>query len=364
MIANATPVTVLHLFGSDAGTDLREYLSGLLPGMAQQGLQQRCISLDGRVGELVAAGLDLRHGRAGSPFGHDAAAGPGLARRLRDDPCDVIHAWGPGAADALAVAQGAGPIPPVCLSIHEPAHARLTARTLGMLRDGMPAVLACPSPELKRTLVEAGADPRRCALVRPGVVPPARRPGRRGLTLAALSSAADGGGHVNAIWATALLRELYGWARIVLRTDGVRSPGEARFADSLPDRRIVEFAGAGAEFGGLLADADFAIFSASHAICPTPVAWAMSAGVPVIATPRADVRSWIRHEETGLLVDPPSPRLLAQAVVRLREDPSLRAELVDNARRQATRLFQPAAAAARLAGLYRAIRQDLPLPTE
>jgi glycosyltransferase involved in cell wall biosynthesis len=56
---------------------------------------------------------------------------------------------------------------------------------------------------------------------------------------------------------------------------------------------------------------------------------AMAAGVPVIATNVSGIRDVVEHERTGLLVPVRSPRAIADAVVRLRDDAALRERLIE-----------------------------------
>jgi glycosyltransferase involved in cell wall biosynthesis len=67
--------------------------------------------------------------------------------------------------------------------------------------------------------------------------------------------------------------------------------------------------------------------------CPLKVLEAMAAGRPVIASDLQVVRELGRHEEHLLLVKPGSVDAIANAIVRLRSDPALAANLAFNARR-------------------------------
>jgi phosphatidylinositol alpha-mannosyltransferase len=64
---------------------------------------------------------------------------------------------------------------------------------------------------------------------------------------------------------------------------------------------------------------------------------AMAAGAAIVASDIAGYRDVVRHGETGILVEPRTPRELASAVVTLREDEGLRAKLVENARKAVRR---------------------------
>ena len=58
---------------------------------------------------------------------------------------------------------------------------------------------------------------------------------------------------------------------------------------------------------------------------------AMSAGVPIVGTDVPGIRDVVTHEQTGLLVPPRSPTLLAGAIRRMMNDVPLREDLADAA---------------------------------
>jgi glycosyltransferase involved in cell wall biosynthesis len=66
---------------------------------------------------------------------------------------------------------------------------------------------------------------------------------------------------------------------------------------------------------------------------------AMAAGIPVIATDVPGIRDVVQNAQTGLLVPPRSPRALAQAIDRVRDDAELRRRLTDAARAQVAQRF-------------------------
>lgn len=74
---------------------------------------------------------------------------------------------------------------------------------------------------------------------------------------------------------------------------------------------------------------------------------ALLAGTPVVATRIGGIVDAIRHEDTGLLVEPGRPDQIAAAIVRLCADPELRSRLVRTGRDLASaHLTRPACAAA------------------
>lgn len=62
---------------------------------------------------------------------------------------------------------------------------------------------------------------------------------------------------------------------------------------------------------------------------------AMACGIPVVATNVQGLREFVKHENTGLLVDFANPEQIAGAIERLVSDNSLRRQLINNASRMA-----------------------------
>ena len=64
----------------------------------------------------------------------------------------------------------------------------------------------------------------------------------------------------------------------------------------------------------------------------TSVVQAMMAGTPVVATSTGGTPELVRDRETGMLVPPSRPDLMAQAIARLAADPELRRHVTESAR--------------------------------
>lgn len=67
---------------------------------------------------------------------------------------------------------------------------------------------------------------------------------------------------------------------------------------------------------------------------PVVILEAMSHGLPVVSTPLGGIRETVLENETGLLVPPGRPEILAKAILRLLQDEPLRARLGEAGRRR------------------------------
>ncbi|MFN3689434.1 MAG: glycosyltransferase, partial [Fimbriimonadales bacterium] len=87
----------------------------------------------------------------------------------------------------------------------------------------------------------------------------------------------------------------------------------------------------------LYASADVLLAPARDAGLGLSTMEAIACGLPVVATDIPAMRRLIDHERTGLLVPPERPDALAQAALRLLQDPALASRLSQNALRTAER---------------------------
>lgn len=95
----------------------------------------------------------------------------------------------------------------------------------------------------------------------------------------------------------------------------------------------------------LLAAADVFVLSSRYEGLPMTLLEAMSSETPVVSTEIEGVADVIRHEQTGLLVNPENPTAIADAVIRLLNDQPLRMHLAKNAKELVEKEFSLAAMA-------------------
>ena len=87
---------------------------------------------------------------------------------------------------------------------------------------------------------------------------------------------------------------------------------------------------------------------------PNVLVEAMAAGAPVVATNVSGIPELVEHEVNGLLIEPEDPEALADALMRLHDDPELTRRLTENGRETvATRFDGERLAHDRLPALFR-----------
>jgi glycosyltransferase involved in cell wall biosynthesis len=87
---------------------------------------------------------------------------------------------------------------------------------------------------------------------------------------------------------------------------------------------------------------------------------AMMSRIPVVASGAGGIPEIVEHERTGLLVPPDDPKALAEAIVRLLDDPQLRERLVDAAETATSVRYTPEAMAASYEALYSEVLRERP----
>jgi glycosyltransferase involved in cell wall biosynthesis len=138
---------------------------------------------------------------------------------------------------------------------------------------------------------------------------------------------------------------------------GELRPKISRLARSAPGVHLI-LAGERADVPALLPAFDVFALPSRYEGLPTAVVEAMLNGVPVVATAVNAVPDVVSPAETGLLVPPGRPDLLARAVRQLLNSPAAAAAMAAAARRQVGGRYSGAALGRALAGAYDPGRAD------
>ena len=270
----------------------------------------------------------------------------GLRRLAREHAADVIHVWGP---DALAVVSATLPDMPRLLTVIEPRQADDLARRVRSLADS-PGVVA-GSQHVRQLLVEAGVDPARCVVVRApadfGAINRARDANLRsrliepdaGPVLLINGPAKRGAGQFEAVWAAAIVRQIYPNIRVVLPFASAERGRVARYALRMTDEKFCVLVPPGWGWSELAVVADAFLITPSCEVATEPLASVMAAGIPIVATAVRSIAEIIADRHNGLLCKDNSLQQLSGRILAALEDKALVRNITDVARSQSFEVF-------------------------
>ena len=166
------------------------------------------------------------------------------------------------------------------------------------------------------------------------------------------------------MWAGSILHVTDERYRVLLWGRGPRADAAAGLGRKLRQPGLVIVAdrvlGRPVEFEELMPAADAMLVTAQGPVSPLPVGTAMAAGVPVISAETPLLRELGAAGRFALTPPADAPRLLAQSVLELEDDPELRDRLIAEGRAAARELFAPAAMTERYRALYASFGQFSP----
>jgi glycosyltransferase involved in cell wall biosynthesis len=338
---------VLHV---DSAREWRGSQSQVL--LAAQGMVARGHSVS--VACRTGGGLEARAravGLAVHPlaFGGDLAPGAilGLARVLRRDAPEIVHAHDPHATSAALLAARLVRGPAVVASRRVSLHLRsIASLTKYAACDRVIAV----SRAVVRVLLEDGLPPNRLLLIYDGV--PDRRPPRDALdalaelgiphgspvvgNVAALTEHKD---HATLLAAMPRVLEAVPAARLVIVGAGrLRAQLEAEARRRGLGERCV-FTGFRADIDRLIPAFSLLCLTSSTEGLGTSLLDAMCFGRPVVATDAGGIPEAVEHGKTGLLVPVGDPATLAAALTELLLRADRRQTLGEAGRRRFEREF-------------------------
>jgi glycosyltransferase involved in cell wall biosynthesis len=128
-------------------------------------------------------------------------------------------------------------------------------------------------------------------------------------------------------------------ARFVIVGDGVLRPEMERHARALAIADRVIFTGWRRDLPRIYADLDVLVVSSDNEGTPVSAIEAMASGCPVVATHVGGLPDLIAEGETGHLVPPRDPEALADAILRLLQNPDAAARMGQTARAVAKERF-------------------------
>lgn len=130
-----------------------------------------------------------------------------------------------------------------------------------------------------------------------------------------------------------------------------------------PAGRRIRFLGFESQVPALLSLLDVFVLSSLWEGMPFAILEAMAAGRPQVVTDVDGCRELVLEGETGLLVPPEQPALLAEGICRLLGDGDLRLAMGRAAQQRAREAFSPRLSAARLGDVFEALLAGRPAAT-
>jgi glycosyltransferase involved in cell wall biosynthesis len=344
------PVHVLHVLDQVASEDGVRLLSLLLRRMPASEVRQSVLAMGHLPRGLEVPGTCALK-RIGRRFNWAPACVPDVQRVMRGIMPDAVLTWSASAAVAGRLAWRPGA--PIAAVVCEPGEASRSANWWRSLEAWLgPVDFLCTSGIVRRRLIERGVPAESAVVIRPGVDFGRLREARgaasrarlglpeRGLVLVTPSPPSREAGQFQAIWAMAVVHQIFPDARLIV-------PGTSREQRRLrrlvgriycPEvYRLTEDRHAPEE---LLAVSDMLLVPA---VGDVPVGWlamAMAGGVPILGAAIPSIAELIADRENGLLCRPGDPHELATRLRLALDSPDLLRDCASRARGQAYDVFR------------------------
>jgi glycosyltransferase involved in cell wall biosynthesis len=273
-------------------------------------------------------------------------------RSSRGPRAHVVHAWGP----AELIAAAASPSSRIIFSPQSPVN-RNWLRWINLVLGRRRVEIVCPTATLRNLFIERGIAGDECHVIHPGVdldrlrTPDADLRAELGLAESDLVLLAPGestidAAHRSSIWSTAILSFLDERYRLLTWGRGPCVGSLSRFTRSGRHDHILvqaeERLQRAVDFEQIIPAANAAIVSAEALALILPLFICMAAGLPIVAAKTSTSDEFLKDNVTALIEPSSNPRRLAQRMLDLQSDPSLKRNIAESARAEARERFSAA----------------------
>jgi glycosyltransferase involved in cell wall biosynthesis len=260
----------------------------------------------------------------------------------------VVHAWTPDAASGYVPL--AATHRPLLLEVGSDTDLRSIAAWSSSTCLG----LVCPTATVQERLRDLGVPATRCALVYPAASPggivPARRSAIRAqlglsdldLVITALPPVTRRSGTFIATWAALLLEKVRPEVRLIIPAGGRELDRVWRLVVACRHESVARRVPPELPLADLLAASDLAAYLPIGDAPLSPIALAMAAGCPLVATDVPVVTEVLSHGRNAWLCRPGDPADATRTMLRALEDQGQSRRQAQNARAAADTLFAPA----------------------
>jgi hypothetical protein len=271
----------------------------------------------------------------------------------------LVHAWGLQAADLACVHL---PKTPLLLTLLDPQLTRDAGRWVRSLPTR--AIVAAHNQVTRTRLLAAGLPPENVVVIRGGVDFAAINAARKEDARWKLAGDARPvvllhgppsrpGGQFYGLWSAAIVAQIHRGMRVLMPYASTESDRLGRFLRRIRMPEMVRAPRPPVAWTELVSAADVFLAPALDEICTEPLATAMAAGLPIVASAVRSVAELLADRHNGLLCKPGEPRAMAAKLLLALEDEGLRRKIADTARAQAYEVFSVRAMADNYARLYK-----------
>lgn len=362
----AEPLRILHLYPKEdyftgAAIQLRE----LARGFRARGHHVVTLTRPSEVWRRAAREADLPYGTLSMRHGLDVASILGIARRVREERIQVVHCH-KGRARTLALLAGLFAHIPVLVLNRGVSFPLRPWNRLGYTTHRVTAIVAV-SQSIRRSLVAAGVPPQKIEVIYSGTDTERFHPGVDGSPVRAeLGLEPDHflvtqvgirswRGNDDVLDAMARVSRVAPQARLLFvgapppRIRTLREKARARGLEAATDVRgyredVPEILAA----SNVTVDASYAGLGLTGSLRES-----LAVETPVIGTNAEGIPELILDGETGLLVPPRNPEALAQAILRIIENPTRGKAMARAGRKRVDTLFSTRVKVDRTEALYR-----------
>lgn len=247
-------------------------------------------------------------------------------------------------------ADGSGP-PYLAILSNNPGNTNLAHWCTVSRKHALDSHFICLTDWLRKQVLHLGFGVHKVRLIRPPADLAEIRQGNRQRVRSEMDLPADArvlltacrpgrnGGQYPAVWAAAILYQIWPDLRMILLGGFRGDKRSRRLSEECYCPQIFRIAGQQYSPADLLAASDMFVWPDGESHSTAWLAWAMAAGVPIVATGGPGVRELIRDGQTGFLVGSGQPHALATRIRTAWEDADARHRCVQQAARQADEMF-------------------------
>jgi glycosyltransferase involved in cell wall biosynthesis len=273
-------------------------------------------------------------------------------RSSRGPQSHIVHAWGP----AELIAAAASSASRIIFSPQSPVN-RSWLPWINFVLRRRSVKIVFPSATLRDSFIERGMVGGDCQVIPPGVdldrlcEPDAHLGADLGfaesdLVLLAPGESTSEAAHRSSIWSTAILHFLDERYRLLIWGRGPCIESLRRFTRSGRHEKVLVQAEQRLEraidFEQIIPAANAAIVSAGALAPMLPIFICMAAGLPIVAAKTPATDEFLKDNVTALIEPTSTPRRLAQRVLDLQSDSSLKRSIADAVRTEAREKFSVA----------------------